>query len=81
MVYNAYATFLQEQRRFEEAEKFYKMALEANPRYGAALFNLGTLYELKGDLKQAVEKYKAAEEVGDKSGSENYSRLRSILRQ
>ena len=61
-IYNAYATFLQDQNRFEEAERFYKMALEVDASYGKALNNLGTLYEATGRLKQALEKYRAAGE-------------------
>ncbi len=85
-LYNAFAVFLQGQKRLEEAEKFYQMALEVNPSYGRALFNLGTLYEVRGDLvrgdfKHALEKYKAAGEAGEKQGRENYLRLRSVLKQ
>lgn len=81
MIYNAYATFLQDQNRFEEAERFYKMALEIDPSYGKALNNLGTLYEATGRLKQALEKYQAAGEVGEKLGKENYLRLRPRVTQ
>jgi len=81
VIYNAYGAFLQEQKRFEEAETSYKRALEINPRYGKSLFNLGTLYESRGDLKQALEKYKAAEEAGVPQGREQYLRLRSTLKQ
>jgi tetratricopeptide (TPR) repeat protein len=70
-----------QQKRLEEAETFYKRALEVNPRYGKALFNLGTLYESRGDLKQALEKYKAADEAGLPQGREQYLRLRSTLKQ
>lgn len=80
VIYNAYALFLQEERRFEEAETFYKMALEVKPGYGTALYNLGTLYEMRGDLKQALEYYQAADEVGEKLGRENYLRLQSIIK-
>ncbi|MCI0484963.1 MAG: tetratricopeptide repeat protein, partial [candidate division NC10 bacterium] len=81
VIYNAYGTFLQQQKRLDEAESFYKRALEINPKYGKALFNLGTLYESRGDLKQALEKYKAAEEAGLPQGREQYLRLRSTLKQ
>lgn len=76
-VFNAYGTFLQEHGRFEEAEKFYQMALEVNPGYGPALFNIGSLYEATGKADKALEKYKAAGETGEKLGTENYLRLRS----
>jgi tetratricopeptide (TPR) repeat protein len=81
VIYNSYAVFLHERNRLEEAEEFYQAALQINPRYGNALFNLASLYELKGDVKRAMEKYKAAGEVGVKQGSENYSRLRLIFKQ
>jgi tetratricopeptide (TPR) repeat protein len=80
-VYNAYGVFLQQQKRLDEAETFYKRALEINPRYGKSLFNLGTIYEARGDLKQALEKYKAADEAGMPQGREQYLRLRSTLKQ
>lgn len=79
VIYNAYAVFLQEQSRFKEAEKFYQMALGVNPRYGSALYNLGTLYEATGKLEEALEKYKAADEAGVKLGAENYARLQSVI--
>jgi tetratricopeptide (TPR) repeat protein len=81
VIYNAYGVFLQQRKRFEEAETFYKRALEINPRYGKALFNLGTLYESRGDLTQALEKYKAADEAGVAQAEEQYLRLRSTLKQ
>ncbi len=80
VIYNAYALFLQEERRFEEAETFYKMALEVKPGYGTALYNLGTLYETRGNLKRALEYYQAADEVGEKLGRKNYLRLQSIIK-
>jgi len=80
VVYNAYGAFLEEQGRFKEAEKFYKMALDINPRYGPALINLGSLYELTGETEKALEKYKAADEAGEKLGAENYSRLKSVIK-
>lgn len=79
-VFNAYGAFLQEHSRFEEAEKFYQMALEVNPSYGPALFNIGSLYEVTGKADKALEKYKAADEAGQKLGTENYLRLRSIIK-
>lgn len=79
VLYNAYAGFLQGQRRFKEAEKFYQMALGINPRYGSALNNLGTLYEVTGRLEEALRKYKAAYDAGEESGAQNYSRLHAVI--
>ncbi|MCI0408089.1 MAG: tetratricopeptide repeat protein, partial [Acidobacteria bacterium] len=77
VVYNAYAAFLQEQSKFREAEQFYQMALKINPRYGPALYNLGSLYELTGRPEEALKKYKAADEAGEKLGAQRYQRLQS----
>lgn len=79
-VFNAYGAFLQEHSRFDEAEKFYQMALVVNPGYGPALYNIGSLYEVTGKVNKALEKYKAADEAGEKLGTENYLRLRSIIK-
>lgn len=81
VIYNAYAAFLQQQERFEEAERFYKKALEVSPGYGKALYNLGTLYEGRGDLEQALEHYRAADQAGVKEAREHYLRLQSNLKQ
>jgi tetratricopeptide (TPR) repeat protein len=80
VVYNAYATFLQEQSKFREAEQLYQMALEVNPRYGPALYNLGSLYERTGRLEEALKKYKAAGEAGEKLGAQTYQRLQSVVK-
>jgi len=80
VVYNAYAAFLQEQSKFREAEQFYQMALKINPRYGPALFNLGSLYERTGRLEEALKKYKAADEAGEKLGAQGYQRLQSTVK-
>lgn len=81
MTYSAFAVFLQEQRRFAEAETMYKKALDVDPQYGTALNNLGTLYEAMGDIAQALEKYRAAGEVGMQQGRENYLRLKATIKQ
>jgi Flp pilus assembly protein TadD len=80
-IYNAYAIFLQDHGKFEDAEKFYNMALQVDPQYGKALNNLGTLYESTGDFKHALEKYKASGDAGEALGKENYLRLRSVITQ
>jgi hypothetical protein len=80
VVYNAYATFLQEQGKFREAEQLYQMALEVNPRYGPALYNLGSLYEGTGRLEEALKKYKAAGEAGEKLGAQGYQLLQSRVK-
>jgi tetratricopeptide (TPR) repeat protein len=80
VVYNAYAAFLQERSKFREAEQFYQKALEINPRYGPALYNLGSLYERTGKLDEALKKYKAADEAGEKLGAQRYQQLQSTAK-
>ncbi len=79
-IFNAYALFLQEQGKLEQAEKLFETAIEIDPAYGKALFNLGALYELQGRFPQALAQYEAAGEAGEKRGTEEYVRLQSMLR-
>jgi tetratricopeptide (TPR) repeat protein len=47
----------------EQAEKELLKALEMRPRIPDAHYNLGLLYEGKGDLKRAMEEYKKEIEI------------------
>lgn len=53
-------TIYYRQRKFPEAEKYYKDAIAADPGYPLAQFNLGNLYDEQGRLKEAVEYYRRA---------------------
>jgi tetratricopeptide (TPR) repeat protein len=53
-------TIYYRQRKFAEAEKYYKDAIAADPGYPLAQFNLGNLYDEQGRLKEAVEYYRRA---------------------
>ena len=46
------------QRKFGEAEKYYKQAIAADPSYPLAEFNLGNLYDEQGRLPDAFHHYK-----------------------
>ena len=46
------------QRKFGEAERYYKQAIAADPSYPLAEFNLGNLYDEQGRLPEALNHYK-----------------------
>jgi tetratricopeptide (TPR) repeat protein len=46
------------QRKFGEAERYYKQAIAADPSYPLAEFNLGNLYDEQGRLPDAFHHYK-----------------------
>jgi tetratricopeptide (TPR) repeat protein len=48
------------QRRFAEAERYYKDAITADPAYPLAEFNLGNLYDEQGRLNEAFDHYRRA---------------------
>ena len=53
-------TIYYRQRKFAEAERYYRAATEADPDYALAQFNLGNLYDEQNRMKQAHEHYTAA---------------------
>jgi hypothetical protein len=50
-------TLLATQGNFQQAEQYYHAALRSNPRNAMAYYNLGKLYQKKGDLRKAIEQY------------------------
>ena len=50
-------------RKFKEAEQFYKRALEVDPEYGLAHFNVGNLYDEIGKVSEARRHYERALEL------------------
>ncbi len=48
------------QRKFAEAEKYYTLAILADPAYPLAEFNLGNLYDEQGRLSEALTHYRRA---------------------
>jgi tetratricopeptide (TPR) repeat protein len=53
-------TIYYRQRKFAEAEKYYRQAIEADPSYPLAQFNLGNLYDEQGRVVEALEHYRSA---------------------
>ena len=56
-------TIYYRQRKFGEAEKYYREATDADPGYPLAQFNLGNLYDEQGRVKEALEHYRRALEL------------------
>jgi len=53
-------TIYYRQRKFAEAEKYYRRAIDADPSYPLAQFNLGNLYDEQGRVVEALEHYRRA---------------------
>ena len=53
-------TIYYRQRKFSEAEKYYRQAIEADPGYPLAQFNLGNLYDEQGRVAEALQHYRRA---------------------
>jgi len=53
-------TIYYRQRRFADAERYYKQAITADPSYPLAEFNLGNLYDEQGRLNEAFDHYRRA---------------------
>ena len=62
-VYNLLGLCLQSQKKFSEAIKYYKIAIQNNPNFLVALNNLGLTYHTMGDLKNAQSYYERAIEI------------------
>jgi tetratricopeptide (TPR) repeat protein len=53
-------TIYYRERRFPEAERYYRAAIVADPNYPLPEFNLGNLYDELGRLEEAVVHYRRA---------------------
>jgi len=53
-------TIYYRERKFPEAEKYYRAAIAADPSYPLAEFNLGNLYDEQGRLEEAFDHYRRA---------------------
>ena len=55
--------------QFNLAEKYYRLALRADPKYSEAVNNLGTIYYTKKSYRRAVNQYKKALRMNADSAS------------
>ena len=53
-------TIFYRQRKFAEAEKYYRQAIEVDAGYPLAEFNLGNLYDEQGRVNEALQHYRQA---------------------
>lgn len=58
--HHAVAAALMRLRRYDEAEKALKKALELNPRFASAWHNLGKLHVARGDWPKAIDAFEKA---------------------
>ncbi|HEV2690192.1 MAG TPA: tetratricopeptide repeat protein [Bryobacteraceae bacterium] len=54
---------------FGTAEKYYRLAVKANPHYAEAINNLGTIYYAHKSYRRAVNEYKKALRINPESAS------------
>ena len=62
--YNNLAICYEKKKLFSRAEEWYLRALDVNPRYGPAHYNLGLFYEKYGSIKKAVFHWKQRMRLG-----------------
>jgi tetratricopeptide (TPR) repeat protein len=60
-------------RNWKDAERYYRQALEADPDYALAHFDLANLYDERGDRDQALEHYQAALRVSPHYADAHYN--------
>jgi tetratricopeptide (TPR) repeat protein len=53
-------TIYYRQRKFADAEKYYRAAIDVDATYPLAQFNLGNLYDEQGRIKEALDHYRKA---------------------
>jgi tetratricopeptide (TPR) repeat protein len=68
------------QPNLKAAIKFFKAAIEEDPGFGAAYFNIGRIQEQRGDLDSAADFYRQASDKGKNfaDGIANLGRLKLI---
>ena len=55
--------------QLELAERYYRLALRVNPQYSEAVNNLGTVFYARKSYRRAVNQYKKALRLNDRSAS------------
>jgi tetratricopeptide (TPR) repeat protein len=55
--------------QLDVAEKYYRLAIRTDPKYGEAINNLGTIYYAKKSFRRAVNQYKKALRINPESAS------------
>ncbi len=66
-------TIFYRQRKFAEAEKYYRAAVEVDATYPLAQFNLGNLYDEQGRLGEAFDHYRRALSLNPKYADAHFN--------
>jgi tetratricopeptide (TPR) repeat protein len=66
-------TIFYRQRKFAEAEKYYRAAVEVDPTYPLAQFNLGNLYDEQGRVPEAFDHYRRALSLNPKYADAHFN--------
>ncbi|HEY9774831.1 MAG TPA: tetratricopeptide repeat protein [Planktothrix sp.] len=66
-------------QKFDRAKQAFKNAIAGNPRFGEAWSNLGLMYELTNDNKNALACYQKGGALGDQAGQYNARTLQSRI--
>lgn len=74
-----YGVLLVQQRRSQEAEAVYRLAVAANPLHARARNNLGQLLEGKRDFSEALEQYREAVAANPQFRVARYNLARMLL--
>ncbi|MFB3885023.1 MAG: tetratricopeptide repeat protein [Thermodesulfobacteriota bacterium] len=65
------------QGRYSQAEKFYKRAIEENPRLSGAFSNLGNVYLAQKKIPLAIASYQQAIDLNPNQGAYHYNLYRA----
>jgi tetratricopeptide (TPR) repeat protein len=60
-------------RSWRDAERHYRRALEVDPEYALAHYNLGNLFDEKGDRNKALHHYQAAVQLHPNYADAHYN--------
>jgi tetratricopeptide (TPR) repeat protein len=66
-------TIFYRQRKYSEAEKYYRAAVEVDATYPLAQFNLGNLYDEQGRLDEAFDHYRRALSLNPKYADAHFN--------
>lgn len=75
---NAFAAMLYQRKKVDEAKEKWKRAVEVDPRFSAAYYNLGNALESESDTRGAIALYLKAID-SDPGRGDAYFRIGSIL--
>jgi tetratricopeptide (TPR) repeat protein len=66
-------TIFYNQQNYREAERYYRLAVEIDPRYALGYFDLGNVLDETGRLEEAVEAYRFAIKIAPNYADAHYN--------